>query len=166
MGCIRLNLAWCKQTSVGGCGWVARDFVGIFRAAGGLGDIRCGSSLMAEAEALRLALMACVEFGFEFVQFETDSKVLVDMINGVLVPKADLEGILWDMNHIRQQLSSVKFMFTPCACNGTAHQVASYITSVCVCVCVGEGGFHMWDRFEPEWLFNILASDVHISIHH
>ncbi|XP_068331651.1 uncharacterized protein [Pyrus communis] len=149
--------AWCKQTSVEGCGWVAMDFVGIFKAVGCMGNIRCGSSLMAEAETLRLALMACVELGFGVLQFETDLKVLVDMINGVLASEAALEGILWDMNLTRQQLSSVEFLFTPRACNGAAHQVASYVTRV--------GDFHLWDRFEPEWLFNTLAFDVNMSIH-
>lgn len=59
--------AWCKQTSRGGIGWVARNFSGIFQCAGGMGDLLCGSSLMAEAKAMRLALMACAEKGFEFV---------------------------------------------------------------------------------------------------
>lgn len=91
---VNCDRAWCKQTSMGGCGWVTRDFVGIFQAGDGVGGIICGSSLMAEVEAIRLALMACVELGFELVQLETDSKVLMEMLNGVLAPEAALEGIL------------------------------------------------------------------------
>ncbi|XP_070662429.1 uncharacterized protein [Malus domestica] len=93
--------AWCNQTSVGGCGWVVRDFAGIFQAGGGMGNLLCGSSLMAEAEAVIMAMLACVELGVEIVQVETDSKVLVDMIKGDLLTDAALEGILWDIKALR-----------------------------------------------------------------
>ncbi|KAB2600033.1 ribonuclease H protein [Pyrus ussuriensis x Pyrus communis] len=111
---------------------------------------------MAEVEAMRSALLAGVEKGFRVVQLETNSKVLVDMLNEVLQLKAVMEGIIWDIHHIKHQLSSIEFLFTPHACNGAAHQVTSYVMRV--------GGFHMCDCFEPEWLFNSLASDVNISI--
>ncbi|RXI03408.1 hypothetical protein DVH24_004060 [Malus domestica] len=65
---------------MGGVGWVARDFVGIFKGAGGVGQIPCVSSLMVEAEAMRLALLSCVEKGFESILLETDSQVLVDIL--------------------------------------------------------------------------------------
>ncbi|XP_050104673.1 uncharacterized protein LOC126584279 [Malus sylvestris] len=148
--------AWCNQTSVGGCGWVVRDFVGIFQAGGGMGNLLCGSSLMAEAEAVRMAMLACVELGVEIVQVETDSKVLVDMIKGDLLTDAALEGILWDVKALRQQMRVVEFLFTPRACNRVAHQVASYVMHV--------EGSHIWVGFEPEWLFNTLAFDVNITI--
>ena len=122
-----------------------------------MGDIICGSNLMAEAEAMRTVLMACVELGFKLVQLETDSKVLVEMLIGVLAPETALEGIAWDMNYIRQQLSSVAFLFTPRACNWIAHQVTSHAKRV--------EGCHMLVRFEAERLFNTLASDINISVH-
>ncbi|KAB2607734.1 ribonuclease H protein [Pyrus ussuriensis x Pyrus communis] len=89
---IKLNCdeAWCKQTG---------------QAAGGARNILCESSLMAKAEMMRAALLACVEKGFGIVQLETDSKVMVDMINGVLQPDAVIEGIIWDIQHLKQQLS-------------------------------------------------------------
>lgn len=40
---------------------MARDFAGIFKGAGGLGNFSCESSLMAEAVAVRAVLLACVE---------------------------------------------------------------------------------------------------------
>ncbi|XP_070668848.1 uncharacterized protein [Malus domestica] len=148
--------AWCSRTGVGGFGWVARDFAGIFKGGGGVGKILCVSSIMAEVEVMRLALLACVEKGFGVVQFETDSKVFVDMIHESLQPEAVMDGILWDINHIKQQLCSVEFLFTPRACNEATHLVASYVTCV--------GGGHFWNAFELEWLFNSLAFDVNISI--
>lgn len=141
---------------MGGFGWVARDFVGIFKGAGGVGRILCVSSIMAEAEALRLALVACVERGFESVQVETDSHVLVDMIHGSLQWEAILDGILWDINLLKQHLCVVEFLYAPRACNEVAHLVGSYVTHVRV--------VHSWDDFELKWLSNILTSNVNISI--
>ncbi|XP_068319676.1 uncharacterized protein [Pyrus communis] len=85
--------AWHKQTRRGGFGWVARDFAGIFKGAGGVENVLCESSLMAEAKAMKAALLACVERGFGIVQLETNSKVLVDMLNGVLQPEVVMEGV-------------------------------------------------------------------------
>ena len=48
--------AWSSSTEMGGFGWVVRDFARIFHDAGGVGNVRCVSSVMAEAEALRAAL--------------------------------------------------------------------------------------------------------------
>ncbi|KAM1993517.1 hypothetical protein ACFX16_009840 [Malus domestica] len=157
-GVIKINCddAWCSHDGVGGYGWVARDFAGIFKGASGVGKVLCDSSIMAEAEALRMAIIAAVERGFGSVLLETDSKILVDMIHGKLQPDATLKGILWDITTIKQHLCSIKFLYTPRACNEVVHLVASYVTHV--------GSVHSWDELEPEWLFNTLASDVNISI--
>ncbi|KAB2623920.1 ribonuclease H protein [Pyrus ussuriensis x Pyrus communis] len=147
-GIIKINCdgAWCNP----------RDFAGIFKGAGGVGKVLCGLSIMAEAEALMMDVMASVERGFGSVHLETDSKVLVDMIHRKLQPEATMETILWDINTIKRHLCSIEFLYTPCACNEVVHHVASYVTHV--------GGVHSWDEFEPEWLFNSLAYDVNISI--
>ncbi|CAN6711398.1 unnamed protein product [Malus baccata var. baccata] len=68
------------------------DFAGIFKGTGGAGNILCESSLMVEVEAMRAALLACVEKGFGIVQLETYLKVMVDMLNGVLQLDAVIEG--------------------------------------------------------------------------
>ncbi|KAB2626693.1 hypothetical protein D8674_020311 [Pyrus ussuriensis x Pyrus communis] len=119
----------------------AWDFVGIFKDVGGVGKIPCVSSIMAEAEVMRL---------------ETDYQVLVDMIHGWLQPEAVLDGILWDISLLKQQFDVIEFLYAPRAYNEAAHLVVSYVTRV--------GGSHSWDGFEPKWLFNTLASDVNISI--
>ncbi|XP_008368111.2 uncharacterized protein [Malus domestica] len=101
-GTLKINCdgAWCSRAGIGGVGWVARDFVGIFNGAGGIGNIPCVSSIMVEAEAIRVALVACVERGFTSIQLETDSQVLVDMIHGRIQLEVVLDGILWDINYI------------------------------------------------------------------
>ena len=101
-------------------------------------------------------MMACVEKGYEVVQIETDSKVLVDMLTGTISTDAAMESIIWDIYNLQSQLCSVQFLFTPLSCNEAAHLVASHVIRM--------GGHHVWDWLEPEWLFNVLASDVDISI--
>ncbi|XP_050121468.1 uncharacterized protein LOC126599180 [Malus sylvestris] len=157
-GTLKVNCdgAWCSRTGIGGVGWVARDFVGIFNGAGGIGNMQCVSSIMAEAEALRVALVACVAKGFTFIQLETDSQVLVDMIHGRIQPEVILDGILWDISILKQQFVAIEFLYTPRACNKAAHMVASYAVRM--------RGSHSWDGLELEWLFNTLASDVNILI--
>nr|XP_028954040.1 uncharacterized protein LOC114822964 [Malus domestica] len=129
-GTIKINCdsAWCNRTSVGGYGWVARDFAGIFKGAGGVGKVFCVSNFMAEAEALWMAVMATVDRGFTVVHVETDSKVLVDMVHGKLQLDATMEAILWDINLIKQQLCSIEVSYTPRAYNKAAHLVVSYVT--------------------------------------
>lgn len=61
---------------------------------------------------MREALLACVEKGYEVVQVEFDSKILVDILNGVLQNEAIIEGLLWDIQQLKQQLRSVEFLFT------------------------------------------------------
>ena len=111
---------------------------------------------MAEAEAMQAAMVACVERGFENVQIETDSKVMVDMLTRVISTDVAMKGVIWDIHHLKLQLCSVQFLFTPRSCNEAAHVVASHVTRV--------GGCHVWDCLESKWLFNVLASDVNISI--
>ncbi|KAB2605709.1 ribonuclease H protein [Pyrus ussuriensis x Pyrus communis] len=128
-GTIKVNCdgGWCSRTGRGGFGWVARDFAGIFKGAGGVGNIMCVSSVMAEAEAVRLALLWCVEGGFAL---ETDSQVLVDMIRGSLRPEAVLDDILWDIVLLKQQLCAVEFLYAPRSSNEAAHLMASYVMHV------------------------------------
>ncbi|XP_068336550.1 probable polygalacturonase At3g15720 [Pyrus communis] len=87
LGTIKINCdgARCNRIGMGGFGWVARDFVGVFKGVGGVGNIMCVSSVMAKAEAVRLALMWCVEGGLESVQLENDSQVFADMIRGSFI---------------------------------------------------------------------------------
>lgn len=61
---LNLNvMAWLNQMRKGSFGWVARDFAGAFKAAGGVGNVYCESSLMAEAEAVRAALVGMLGEG-------------------------------------------------------------------------------------------------------
>lgn len=99
----------------------------IFRAAGGIGNYPCASSLMEEVDAVREALEASVEKGIFDVKVESDSKNLMRMINGTLQPEVMIKGILFDIRQLQQQLRSLEFRFAPCVCNMAAHLVTSFV---------------------------------------
>ncbi|KAB2632080.1 hypothetical protein D8674_028327 [Pyrus ussuriensis x Pyrus communis] len=61
---VKMNCDGACRKEKCGFGWVARNFAGIFRAAGGVGNNPCASSLMAEVDAVRAALVAFMEKGF------------------------------------------------------------------------------------------------------
>lgn len=88
---------------------MSRDFAGIFKGAGALGNFPCESSITAEAEAIRAAHLVCVEKGFLEVQVESDSKCPVGMINGskfnmTLCSKV----LLFDIQCLQMQLRSIE----------------------------------------------------------
>lgn len=133
--------AWSKER--GSFGWVVvKDSAGIFQGAGGLGNFPCNSSLMAEVEAIREALLACVEKGFFDTQLESDSKCFVGMIIGALQPEAMLEaGILYDIRRLKQPMMLVEFMFAFRNCNRIAYLMAFFVSKM--------DGLYGWDFFDP-----------------
>ncbi|KAI5346475.1 hypothetical protein L3X38_014354 [Prunus dulcis] len=157
-GLVKLNCdgAWVAQTGRGGVGWVLRDGIGCFISAGGCGDMRCTSALMAEAEAVREALTWCLELGFDKVAVESDSLSLIKMLNKEDVVDLEIEGILFDVHCLSHRAPHVEFLYAPRKCNQAAHKVAAYAFRI--------GGRHSWDIVCPEWLFNCLAHDVNCSI--
>ena len=139
-----------------GVGWVCRDFAGILQAAGGSGSGLCHSAAAAEAYAIRDALVACTSHGFDKVIFETDAKLIVQMLRKEVPIDFSLKCILGDIEVLTRCLTSVSFDFVTRECNIAAHSVAKYVFK--------EGRDFVWDCIGPDFLFNILAKDVNISI--
>ncbi|KAM2449128.1 hypothetical protein PS1_019258 [Malus domestica] len=157
-GVLKVNCdgAWCASTFRGGYGWVVRDFAGMLLAAGGEGGLFFNKAAMAEASAVRAALLVCRERGFTEVEIESDSQGLISMINGEYVVDATLEGLLYDIRALASQVGRVSFVFVKRKGNAAAHAVALHLT--------GMSGAFCWDAHGPEFLFNILAEDVNIPI--
>ncbi|RXH79835.1 hypothetical protein DVH24_040982 [Malus domestica] len=76
-----------------------------------------------------------------FRYIESGSKCLVDMFNRKTQLDVVIEGIIFDVQCLKQQLRSVEFIFTPRVCNKATHLVASFVAR--------EEGFHNWDGIEP-----------------
>ncbi|KAB2627366.1 hypothetical protein D8674_020984 [Pyrus ussuriensis x Pyrus communis] len=133
-GVLKINCdgAWCGKTCKGGYGWVVRDFAGMLLAAGGVGGLLFSSAAMVEAAAIRAAV-------------ESDSQMLVRMINGEYGIDATLECFIYDISPLVFQLGRVRFLFVKRDGNVNVHIVASY------------------DVLSLEFLFNILV-DIEISV--
>ncbi|CAN6585727.1 unnamed protein product [Malus baccata var. baccata] len=83
---INSDAAWCKDTMRMGVGWLGRDFAGLLQAAGGIGSGFCHSAAAAEASAIRYALLACIDHGFNDIIIESDASLIIKML------KKEVEG--------------------------------------------------------------------------
>ncbi|KAM1799034.1 hypothetical protein ACFX1T_033030 [Malus domestica] len=153
---VNTDASWCKNTLRTGVGWVCRDFAGLLHGAGGSGDGLCHSAAAGEAVAIRTALIACIDHGFDNVVIEYDAKVIIHMIRHELPIDFSLECILSDIEVLALRLRSVSFSYVPRESNVAAHSVAKFVFK--------EGCEFGWDCIGPEFLFNILAQDVNLSI--
>ncbi|CAN6716714.1 unnamed protein product [Malus baccata var. baccata] len=157
-GVLKINCdgAWCGKTRKGGYGWVLRDFAGLLQTASGERGLFFNTDAMAEAAAIRVALLVCIELGCEEVEVESDSQVIIQMLNGEYVIDATLECFIHAIGLLVSQLGRVRFMFFKQNGSVAAHAVASYVAS--------HRGAFRWNVFGPEFLFNILTKDVKVSI--
>ncbi|KAM1913203.1 hypothetical protein ACFX14_001169 [Malus domestica] len=154
---VNTDTSWCKTTLRTGVGWVCRDFAGLLHGAGGSGVELCHSLAAGEAAAIRTALMACIDYGYDNVVIESDAKVIIQMIRHELDHDFSIECILGDIEVLAHRLRSVSFSYVPRESNAAAHSVAKFVFK--------EGREYGWDCIGPEFLFNILAQDVNLSIH-
>ncbi|CAN6723391.1 unnamed protein product [Malus baccata var. baccata] len=153
---VNTDASWCKSTLRTGVGWVCCDFAGLFHGAGGSGVELCHSAAVREAAAIRTALLACIDYGYDNVVIESDAKVIIQMIRHELAHDFSLECILGDIEVLVRRLRSVSFSSVPRESNVAAHSVAKFVFN--------EGHEFGWDCIGPEFLFNILAQDVNLSI--
>ena len=88
---------------------------------------------------------------------ESDAKALIQTIRKELNHKFSLECILSDIETLARGLESVTFEFVYRGSNCAAHSVVKYVFK--------EGRNFVWDCIGPDFLFNILAHDVKLSIY-
>lgn len=140
---VNCDAAWDSKTKKGGVGWVVRIFVGTWHFSGGTGGLFFPSAVAGEVAAVRATSYACLKEGITGIIVVSDAKIVLNMITRELQLGAADVGVL-------------EFAYSPHRANNTAHVVASdvYKTEENV----------MWDCIGPDFLFNILAEDVNISI--
>ncbi|KAM1552113.1 hypothetical protein FF1_044189 [Malus domestica] len=153
---VNTDAPWCRKSLRTGVGWVCRDFAGLLHGAGGSGAELYHSAAAGEAAAIRTALTACIDYGYDNVIIESDAKVIIQMIRHELAYDFSLECILGDIEVLARRLRSVSFSVVPRESNAAAHSVAKFVFK--------EGRKFEWDCIGPEFLFNILAQDVNLSI--
>ena len=107
------------------------SFVGLLQAAGGVGDLFFNTATMAEATAIYAALLVCTEVGCDEVEVESDSKVIISILNGECMVDATLKYFIHDIGNLVSQLEEVRFVFVKRSGNVVAHVVASHGGAFC-----------------------------------
>ncbi|CAL9024181.1 unnamed protein product, partial [Prunus brigantina] len=129
--------AWLVQTNTGAFGLVIRDFVGWMMQARGQGDLRYGSALTVEVDAIRAMLIACQQGGFARIMVESDSLIAIQMVKGERLVDAEVDGLIFNIQAMTREFQEVIFFPAPRSCNQAAHEVASFVSR--------NGGIHHWD---------------------
>ncbi|KAM1648371.1 hypothetical protein ACFX1Q_010397 [Malus domestica] len=108
-GTIKMNTdaAWCRSSLRAGVGWVGRDFAGLLQTAGRSGSGFCHSAAAAEACAIRSALLACIDNGFNNVVIESDALVIIQMLKKESTQDYSIECILGDIEILVQRFCDV-----------------------------------------------------------
>ncbi|CAN6711247.1 unnamed protein product [Malus baccata var. baccata] len=141
-----------KEGSFSTGGWF---WVGVKRVCWDLqASWGCGT-IVAEAAAVRPALLFCRNCGRTKVEVESGSQSLIRMINRQMGRDAIL-GVLFDIDSLAMHFDFVKFGFAMREGNFATYKVASFATK--------HGGEFIWDEIGPDFLFNILATDVNLVI--
>ncbi|KAM1110516.1 hypothetical protein ACFX19_009899 [Malus domestica] len=155
--CNLSHLFWfCSPLQLNSFDLVCRDFAGLLHGAGGSGSEMCHSAAAGEACAIRTALLACIDNGFDNVVIESDAKVIIQMLRNELPHDFSLECILGDIEVLVRRMMFVSFSFVPRESNLAAHSVAKFVFK--------EGREFGWDCIGLEFLFNTLVHDVNLSI--
>ncbi|CAN6558621.1 unnamed protein product [Malus baccata var. baccata] len=88
---------------------------GLFQVAGGKGNLNFLSLNVAEAAAVRDAMLAVVNQGLTRVEMESDSKC-----------DADIDCLVLDIWGLASRMQDVKFVFVPRGGNQAVHVVANH----------------------------------------
>ncbi|XP_056856670.1 uncharacterized protein LOC130506077 [Raphanus sativus] len=146
------DAAWLKEERSGGAGWILRDHRGrlIWAGAKKLAEVR--SAIEAEAEAVRWALQTVTGFGYDRVQFETDSLQLMRMINGEEETWPLLEPIIQEIAALMSMREEITVVYYPRSGNKTADRIARETSTFTSFV-------PKLYSMSPTWLSSCLESD-------
>jgi ribonuclease HI len=109
-----------------GCAVVVRDHLGKMVVAKSLVKKGCPSPMVAEALATRLAVSLCIEMGLMQVDFEGDSKSVVDAMNNGGEERSYLGIVAEDLTTKILQIQQWKMSFIKRDGNKIAHVLAKY----------------------------------------
>ncbi|KAL9813407.1 putative ribonuclease H domain, reverse transcriptase zinc-binding domain-containing protein [Arabidopsis thaliana] len=114
---------WTADRSTSSIGWVLRNSEKNVLWIGVRAIPRVQSALVAEAEALRWAVLSLSRFSYRKVIFESDSQQLVSLLvdNG---DRPALDLIIQDIKHLLQHFEETKFVFTNRGGNGVVDRIA------------------------------------------
>ncbi|CAL8994691.1 unnamed protein product [Prunus brigantina] len=148
---INVDGGWIGDTLKGGVGVVIRNTDGQF--VGGLaGPICCDSALAAEAHSAIKGLALSANLGFRDVIVETDSKLLINGINGDFRNKVwSIMPLLEELHRICGSMHEVRWSWVHRDLNRAAHEAAM--------IGVRAMELESWVSRPPLSLVQVLVSD-------
>lgn len=123
--------AWDAGSKKGGMGWLFKDKDGTIVAQGTDMKRYVSSALMAEALALKSALLAATSLGFLDLRCLSDSSSLISLLT-TDSSVTELQGILHDIRVLSSSFLSISFVFTPRLANVSADGLAKSALRLCL----------------------------------
>ncbi|EOA22050.1 hypothetical protein CARUB_v10002590mg, partial [Capsella rubella] len=117
------DVAWNGEDTQSGMGWVLRNCSGEVLWMGAQALRRTRSALEVELEAIRWAVTSMLRLDFQKIIFESDSLVLVNLLNNDENWPA-FAPLIQDIKDSLPLLEDFKIVYTPRGCNGVADRVA------------------------------------------
>ena len=123
----RSDAAWSAVTKNAGLGWVVvtREQRNLLK----LGISFTPSALVAEALAMKEAMMTCCRLGVKDVRFDSDSRLLINAINGK-DPLLEIYGVVEDIHILSNAFDVVSFAWLSRERNGEADMLAKNALSL------------------------------------
>ncbi|XP_043705245.1 uncharacterized protein LOC122655069 [Telopea speciosissima] len=144
-----------KGKAKGGLGLIFRDHTGAQCMARSIPH-NFGTIIQGEVLAIRSALLAALEWGFENILVETDSRDAVLFIEGGKSPVVEVEDLIADVARLLPSFSSVAFSFVPRAMNVVSNALPRKALSL---VCVTD-----WPN-SIRWLHDLCVLDATSCTH-
>ncbi|XP_020875826.1 uncharacterized protein LOC110227063 [Arabidopsis lyrata subsp. lyrata] len=135
-------------------GWIIRDNHGNPKAWGSSKLTHVSSPLEAEAKALLVAMQQVWIRGLKDLQFEGDSEILINAVNGRTI-HSDLINLIQDIDYWSSKFSSIQFMFIRRSGNSVAHNLAKFSCF--------HGDFFSRSVDQPLWLKRLVCKDSFIT---
>ncbi|CAA7029794.1 unnamed protein product [Microthlaspi erraticum] len=104
--------AWKQETAIAGAGWIFTSREGSNLDSGSLAEPFVSSPLMAEAIAIRSALIQALEKNFLHLQIKSDAQDLIRALTSQEKIK-EIYGLLFDIQSLAKLFTSISFRFVP-----------------------------------------------------
>lgn len=108
--------------------------------------------LETKAKVIEEAILFARDTGFPEILFESDSLTVIQSLNGVIVPPANMANIISDSLQVLISFRQVQFVYVPSSSNKAAHGLAQYARNIFY--------FVSWIEEPPCIIERILVIDV------
>lgn len=124
-GCFKLNCdVAVGRNGMIGMGFVIRNADGDITLAGNKMMKAEGDSTLLEGYAMRYAMQMAKQYGSAITSVESDSKNLVEAVNGKQNPVGYCDTIISEIVNIAREIGCMRFEYIPRQANNIAHQAA------------------------------------------